>query len=343
MKNKFLTLLCCAGSVSMFAQISVTPVTSVPAIGTFLSGMGVTISNVTYVGDPGAIGYFSATNTTLGMNGGLVMTTGSTNDVPGPNNNTMAGIDNMQPGDSDLTALAGCNTYNAAVLEFDCVPSDDTLYFNFLFGSEEYMEWVAGGFNDVFAIFISGPNIPFQNMAWIPNTTVPVSVLNVNANTNPAYYLDHTGDPYVQYDGTTTNMLATIPVVPSSTYHIKIAIADALDGFVDGGVFLEVGSFRTSGPAAVNEHSHPASELTLFPSPAKGSTVSLNVGETSEPVGTVNVYSLSGQVVISQVAEIDLSGVIQLDISSLEPGLYVIEVMYGDKVARTQLPVVDNN
>lgn len=340
MKISTLFIAICSSCTLLTAQIAVAPVSSVSNIGSFLMGNGVSIFNVTYNGSPNAIGYFTASNTTLNMNGGLVMTTGSINDVPGPNNSTGSGTDNTYPGDADLTALAQCNTFNAAVLEFDCVPYDDTLYFNFMFGSEEYMEWVSGGFNDVFAIFISGPNIPFQNMAWIPNTTTPVSVLNVNANTNPAFYVDHTGDTFVQYDGTTTNMLATIPVVSANVYHLKIAIADALDGVVDGGVFLEVGSFRTAGPAGINHYTVNESPLEIFPCPAHGDNVSVQLNSTSETMANVTIYSLSGQVVYSQSDEVDPSGLLRLDIAMLEPGLYTLEILCGEEISRATLPVV---
>ena len=43
-----------------------------------LLGNGVTVSNVTYNGSPMAIAQFTAANTTLGINSGIVLTTGTT-------------------------------------------------------------------------------------------------------------------------------------------------------------------------------------------------------------------------------------------------------------------------
>jgi hypothetical protein len=42
----------------------------------------------------------------------------------------------------------------------DIVPSVDTLFFIYSFGSEEYTEWVGSPYNDVFAFYISGPGSP---------------------------------------------------------------------------------------------------------------------------------------------------------------------------------------
>jgi len=155
-----------AGGISCFAQMTTTTGMS-PAnyVQNVLLGGGVTVSNVSYTGYANAIGEFSITGANnLGMSNGLVMTTGTAmlNDPTygpnmgphGPNNTSGAGTDNATPGDPYLTALAGITTYNAAILEFDFVPNGDTISFNYVFGTEEYMEWITGGFADVFAFVL---------------------------------------------------------------------------------------------------------------------------------------------------------------------------------------------
>ena len=109
-----------------------------------LLGSGVTVSNVMYNGSPGAIGQFTANNTTLGITQGIVMTTGTvqaTSSGPqGPNNQSNAGMDNNAPGSPLLTnqVLGGTQTFNAAILEFDFIPYADTVRFKYVFGSDEY-------------------------------------------------------------------------------------------------------------------------------------------------------------------------------------------------------------
>ena len=234
-----------------------------------LLGSCVTASNITFSGTANAAGTFDGTGTVLGLNGGIVLTSGRANLSVGPDNANSTGFGNGGTGDPDLTVLAaGFQTYDAAILEFDFIPQSDTLRFNYIFGSEEYPEYVNSGYNDVFGFFISGPGIagPFsggaQNIALIPGTNTPVAIDNVNngySGIEPAtgpcdncqYYVDNSNGPAVQYDAHTTVLTAEVVVTPCQTYHIKIAIADAGDGALDSGVFLEAGSFSASGEDAV--------------------------------------------------------------------------------------------
>ncbi|MEP7169108.1 MAG: choice-of-anchor L domain-containing protein [Bacteroidota bacterium] len=219
-----------------------------------LLGPSVTVSNITYTGAANASGYFNGTLSNIGIGQGILFTSGDIVNAPGPNIQTAAGTSNNLPGDPDLTTLATINTNDACVLEFDFTVPTDTIKFHYVFASEEYPEYVCSNFNDIFAFFISGPGIPgVQNIALIPGTANPVSINNVNGGissgtntcilTNTAYYVDNTGGATVEYDGFTVVLEAVAGVIPCSTYHIKIAIADASDFVLDSGVFLEQGSF----------------------------------------------------------------------------------------------------
>jgi len=234
-----------------------------------LVGQGVTVSNVFYSGANSAIGRFDGSNTSLGLDAGIILTTGTinagNNGPYGPNNRPNAGIDNNAGGFAPLTNLVGTNTYNASILEFDFVPQSDTVKFKYVFGSEEYPEWVGDQFNDVFAFFISGPGINgLQNMAIIPGTNQPVAINNVNNGTtnngpckNCNYYVNNgTGNNapfnqnpfYIQYDGFTVPLEAVSPVQCGETYHLIIAVADVGDAIFDSGIFLEANSLSSEQP-----------------------------------------------------------------------------------------------
>jgi gliding motility-associated-like protein len=228
-----------------------------------LVGGGVDISNVVYTGDVNAIGSFNGTNTNLGLNSGIVLTTGtvlSNSDGPhGPNDTESSGVDNGEPGYQALTDIANEDTKNAAILEFDFVPQSDTIRFRYVFGSEEYPEFVNSGFNDVFAFFISGPGFGGTfNMATIPGTGgTPVTIDNVNDGINSSFYVnngDGTQAPqngssfYIQYDGFTTVIEAVAKVECGEMYHLKVAIADVSDGAFDSGIFLEANSLSSYAP-----------------------------------------------------------------------------------------------
>lgn len=234
-----------------------------------LIGPGVTVSNILYNGSPTAVGSFTATGTNLGINQGIVMTTGtilSNGSGPqGPNNSPSSGTDNNMPGSGVLSAIIqGTQTYNASTLEFDFVPYADTVRFKYVFGSEEYPEFAPPNnstYNDVFGFFISGPGIVgLQNIAQLPNNGGVVSINNVNAITN-AFYFNANGDGnqapyngspnYIQYDGFTDVLEAVSAVQCGETYHLIIAIADVGDGAWDSGIFLEANSLSTKTPVSV--------------------------------------------------------------------------------------------
>jgi gliding motility-associated-like protein len=236
-----------------------------------LLGPGVTVSNVTFTGAANSMGQFSGTNSNVGLPGGVLITCGDIIYAPGPNLSDMAGVDNFNPGDATMDILAGQQTYDASILEFDFVPVTDTITFRYVFGSEEYPEFVFQGYNDVFGFFLSGPGIsgPYPgnsaNIALIPSTAIPVAIDNVNDGysascvtplpgpcTNCAYYINNCGGITLEYDGFTTAISATAIVQHCNTYHIRIAIADAGDGIYDSGVFLEAGSFSSNNPLAAN-------------------------------------------------------------------------------------------
>ncbi len=227
-------------------------------------GDGIQYDNVTFQGADVSRGVFNNAQTTnLGIASGIFLTSGAGYVVPGPNISSSAGTSNGLGGHPSLNGITTSTTYDAAVLEFDFIPESDTLRFKYVFGSEEYNEYVNSTFNDVFGYFVSGPNpeggqYNDKNIAIVPGTeNVSVTINNVNngwspANvvpngpcTNCAFYSDNTFGMTLEYDGFTTVLIAYLLVVPCEEYHIKIGVADAGDHIFDSGVFIEENSFES--------------------------------------------------------------------------------------------------
>ena len=189
----------------------------------------------------------------LGISQGIILSCGLVNNAPGPNSSDAISADLGLPGDADLNAaFGGITTYDATVLEFDFIPTADHMYVQYVFGSDEYNEWV-GQFNDPFAFFLDGTNI-----ALVPGTTDPVSVGTVNLGSNSAYYHNNDyGDfggvcPYdIEADGFTSVFTASSALTPNVTHHIKLVIADRNDHVLDSWVFLKAASFSTINPITV--------------------------------------------------------------------------------------------
>lgn len=255
-------LVSCVVKAQLTTNTSLTPEQLIKNV---LTGKGVTVSNVTYVGETEAVGQFNGSNSNIGISDGIILSTGTVLDNPGssqnkgpvgPNNNAGASTNWNGAGDVELTNLIGDATFDAAILEFDFIPQGDRVDFTYVFASEEYPEFVFS-FNDVFAFFISGPGIPggVQNLAVVPGTSNPVSINEINVTTNPSLFVEN-GDgnsgsqlndsTVTNFDGFTVPLLATSPVIPCQTYHLKIAIADVVDGSFDSGVFLQGGSLSSN-------------------------------------------------------------------------------------------------
>ncbi len=234
-----------------------------------LIGEGVVLKNYSITKSSGeeAFGFFEDSKERLGMKKGLVMTTGgiialsSKNTSPSMSNNTHAriegrGVVTQETGYAELEKLINNQkTFDACVIELDIVPTADTLSFNYVFGSEEYDEFVGSNYNDIFAFLISGKGITVnKNLAVVPNTEIPVSVNTINNGsgngsykarpTNSTFYVTNTdGHIGIEYDGMTKLMQIRQPVTPYETYHIKLCIADVSDNSYDSGVFIEGQSF----------------------------------------------------------------------------------------------------
>ncbi|MEO8589521.1 MAG: choice-of-anchor L domain-containing protein [Flavobacteriales bacterium] len=301
------------------AQLTVTDSLSVGSIAQLLEGLNVSIQNVD-VNCPGrAMGHFSGTSE-LAISEGMVLTTGRA-DFVAADNTFFATEVNDAPGDADLDQeVAPSPTYDACVLEFDCIPYGDTLLFNFSFGSEEYPEFV-GSFNDVFAIYLTGPGFPTPtNVAALPDGT-PVAINNVNIAMNAEYFYDNQAGngQYVAYDGFTTNLTVFAEVQPDAAYHFKVAIADAADMVFDSGVFLEAFSFRsteiTTGIASVD----PNALRTM----RNGDQLTVVLPNALASGARIAVLDATGQLVRSLRMNGDR---MDLDLAGLAQGIYTLQL-----------------
>jgi VCBS repeat-containing protein len=216
-----------------------------------LLGSGVTASNVTSAGAGASRGTFAGGAAIVGIDSGVVLSSGNSAGLPGPNNTSSYSTSNNTPGDANLTVVAGA-TYDAAVLEFDFVPSKDTVNFSYVFGSDEYNEYANSSFNDAFGFFVNG-----VNCAKLPDNTTPVTINNVNLVHNPQYYVNNQPVTHdTQMDGYTVPLTCLATVQPNVTNHIKLAIADVGDTGYDSWVLLKAGSFSTEPPVNAAPVSH---------------------------------------------------------------------------------------
>ena len=212
----------------------------------FFNNSMVTPTNITFNGAPASLAFFEAADTDLGIPAGIFICTGNVWEAA-DSVTSFASEAHYTPGDTDLEAELGGQfvSHDAAVLEFDIVSADTVLDFTYVFGSEEYPEYVGSNFNDAFAFYISDTLNPTPtNIAMIPNASIPVAINNVNGMMNSEFYVpnDTLMGEHIVYDGFTTPLPASYTATPNHPYHVKIAVADMGDHIFDSGVFISIGS-----------------------------------------------------------------------------------------------------
>ena len=251
-------------SQTAVSQLVINPGGSPATIINNLIGAGLTVSNVQLVCGPSGptaqYGTFNGSASNIGLPNGVILTSGQASLATGPNNQSSAGacpMGAMTP-DPQLSTIDPNATRDICKLEFDVIPHCQSLMLRFVFGSEEYPEFVNTGFNDAFGFFVTGPGGPNCTPNFFNNTNVavlptgnPVSINNINnGNTNCpnpmpgpcmncSYYVNNCGGATVQYDGFTTPIQVNLSVCACSTYHWKFIIADAQDCIYDSAVLLD--------------------------------------------------------------------------------------------------------
>tara|TARA_Y100000385_G_scaffold289921_1_gene361019 strand:+ start:2506 stop:7050 length:4545 start_codon:yes stop_codon:yes gene_type:complete len=243
-------------------------------------GQGVKVESVDFFGTNNAIGVFRNGNNDIGLNRGIVISTGGVETLAMSNNDKATGssTSSRTVKSDELAAIAGSDLFDVAIIELQFRPVDDLIGFNFVFGSEEYPEFVCSQFNDVFAFFIDGPdpnggNYVSENIALIPDpsdptgntfTDFPVTINSVNngeiglENGNgtctelgeslafSTYFNNNDLSRTFTLDGFLDVFRAQVNVMPCELYTLKLAIGDGFDDAYDSVVFLEAKSFSSA-------------------------------------------------------------------------------------------------
>ena len=264
-----------------------------------LFGCDIEISNITYSGNESAIGNFNYTQNEsicsagFELDRGILMTTGLTDYAIGPNNDG----DNSQSWNleyiddflhdylvqSDVISNS-VDLYDASVLEFDIESNFlQSIDFEVVFGSEEYVEWMSPYYADGFCFFVSeigediDPNFDINpinimetadvlNVPSIVNNQFPfgcdiinkpISVWTIRPESemlsmpgmNECLYIDNQNGEFcnaIGYDGYTIPMWFNFTIVPEAKYHIKMIVFDGGGTSFDSGVFLKRANLELS-------------------------------------------------------------------------------------------------
>ena len=138
-------------SVLVYGQLTVQNGFTAQQLGNTLAGSNLSVTNATISGSTIQSGTFQFAGSGFPLSSGVVLSTGSIFDCPGPNTNGGTSTDNGYPGNPLLDAIAGVATYDAVQFKFDFTVQSSSIEFKYIFASEEYNEYVGSSYNDVFA------------------------------------------------------------------------------------------------------------------------------------------------------------------------------------------------
>ncbi|MBW4541347.1 MAG: choice-of-anchor L domain-containing protein [Myxacorys chilensis ATA2-1-KO14] len=231
---------------------------------------GLSRFNVSLIGDGRAFGSFSSDPFKLGT--GIALSTGRVSDLPGINTadgrNIYAGgpvADFMKDLSTDFPPIAPegdprGEEGDKIQLKIDFFADDrkDTLYFQYVFGSEEFKEFAGRSFNDQFSLSLNGTNFatlpggdPNDKLVTINN------LLNSPAASGKPYYIDNpvnTGpaSDQTRLDGYTVPLTFQAPLQKNKMNTLIIEVKDVGDGRYDSAVFIKAGTLGTRRPPDID-------------------------------------------------------------------------------------------
>jgi hypothetical protein len=214
---------------------------------------------------------------------GVILSTGRANNYTqsngDPNRSASTSTGTSGPNiDSMLNAATGTNTYDAAILEVDFIPTGNVMTLQFQFASEEYPEFTGSECNDIFAIWMNG------NLVVSP----VFQVTQINAASNPNLFQNNMGDDFnTEMDGLTVTLSVTMPVDVGVENTLRIGIADVADSSYDSTILIAANSAQTTLVAQDDAIAH-----------FEGNTVTLDVLANDGTGGMMQVTHINGTAVL---------------------------------------------
>ena len=212
---------------------------------------GLSDFSISITGDEEAFGIF--TNDPFGLTSGVVLSTGKVTDIPGPNLVSTSGNDLSR--DFDPSGEAG--DFAQLNLSFFADSSAEKLFFEYVFGSEEFLEYGGSEFNDSVELLLNGTNLAKLSDGKI----VTINNLTPNADDRSTDHPDYINNPsltgiaadIIKLDGFTKVLGFEGLLQKNQTNVLSIRIKDVGDGSLDSAVFIKGNSVGTLKAEAVPE------------------------------------------------------------------------------------------
>jgi hypothetical protein len=250
---------------------------------------GLSYFNITAYGDSRAFGTFTDGSNPLRMHSGVVLSTGRVIRLAGENT-ASAGPPTFPDLSTDLSVNDSTTGHDITRLDisFFADSTADKLFFNFVFGSEEFLEYGGSEYNDSFELLLNGVNLAKLSDGQL------VTINNLVPHKDATYHPDYINNPAgkgtkTRLDGFTTVLGFEGGLLKNSVNSLSIVIKDISDSYYDSAVFIQGGSLGTTVPpkAATSETTSPNPEPVAaepFPASPSPEPVAVAPEPLAEPV-----------------------------------------------------------
>ena len=366
-------------------ELNTTATTDATVIADTIFGDGIQVVSATLSGASTQAGTYSGGETTsagvVPSDSGVILSTGNIADFTtagtGTNTNTSAGTttDHGGAGDADLDAISNVATHDAVVFEAEFIPDDDYITMQFVFSSEEYLEYVNSGVNDTLGVWVNGSFVPLTSSG----DTVSIDTVNNTSNSNLYVNNPASADTFnTEMDGFTLTLSFKAQVNPGEVNTIKIGLADGGDNAYDTNVLIAANSIQTVALAfedhvtleanttavidvLANDHDSSGNGLTITEingqAVVPGDSVTLNTGEivtlnadytfsvqTDGDLGeTVFTYTVENSAGTTDVGYVNIQTVADAPLDGIVEGSGGADVIDGSFTGDPEGDMVDAN
>ena len=228
---------------------------------------GLSNFQVTLNGDSRAFGTFE--NDPFNLTSGIALSTGRVVDLVGANTQdgriiTIQGLSDLS---TDFGAPGAEDDSITLEVNFNSDGSKDKIYFQYVFGSEEFLEFAGQTFNDLFSLSLNGQNLAIlPGDGTDPNGNREVSINNIAGSPVGPFARDprYTGQNFLQYNSVAEGAVSSQTRLDGYTRPftfegdlndgantLTINVKDVKDGRYDSVVFLKADTFGTTRPADI--------------------------------------------------------------------------------------------
>lgn len=208
---------------------------------------GLSNFNISLFGDARGFGIYE--DDPFYLEDGVVMSTGRVIDLPGVNTS-----DTFSPDLNTDFGLPG-NSGDSLTLQltFDADDTAEKFYFQYAFGSEEFVEYGGSSFNDTFTLKLNG--IDFARLSDGEAVTINNLVGSPVGPFHPDFIQNPVGtgpaSDITKLDGYTFPLLFEAPIVKNATNVLTINMRDTNDGIYDAAVFIKGDTVGSEPPEGI--------------------------------------------------------------------------------------------